>query len=185
MSAPSLELLGIRHCPFAARAAIALSKKGVTFKHSVVEPASLPLGLPMLKVGGQDAIHGATPICEYAEDALGGQALHPDDKLERAKERAWVEVAGRVLNLQAKVEAGGEPDLYFDTLRLLEDEIPGPTTFRARGFSLVDAAFAPVFARHARNDKLKNHPSHTRLAHIRIWAKALLEDPVVAKVLGA
>src|SRR5882724_3279158 len=101
--AARLKLISHKLCPYVQRAVIALNEKGVAFERIDIDLANKPdwflkvspLGkVPVLSVktdGGEVALFESNVICEYIEDTQGGSRLHPQDPLQRAQHRAWME----------------------------------------------------------------------------------------------
>ena len=146
-------------CPYVQRAAIVLAEKGVAFQRRDVDLAAKPawflavspLGkTPVLLVDGE-AIFESAVICEYLDETVA-PALHPADALARARHRAWIEFGSNVLNAIAALynapteaalaERAGELRRRFTQL---DAELGAGPFFAGARFSLVDAAFAPVF----------------------------------------
>src|ERR1700682_4401138 len=109
MPAP-LKLISHKLCPYVQRAVIALTEKGVAFERIDIDLANKPdwflkvspLGkVPVLSVGtdgGEVALFESNVICEYIEDTQGGTRLHPQDPLQRAQHRAWMEFGSAILS---------------------------------------------------------------------------------------
>ena len=102
---PSFELVSHHLCPYVQRVAIALSEKEVPFTRTYINlgakpgwfTAISPLGkVPLLRTENEVVFESAV-ICEYLEDTVPPR-LHPQDALERARHRAWMEFASSVLN---------------------------------------------------------------------------------------
>ena len=147
-------------CPYVQRAAIALYEKHIPFERVTVDLADKPawflaispLGkTPVLDVDGTP-IFESNVILEYVEETEA-HPLHPLDPLQRALHRGWMEVASAILNdiagfynapdrgaLIGKAERIAA--IFTATERALSDRGP---YFAGLDFSLVDAAFAPVF----------------------------------------
>ena len=155
----NLHLISHPLCPYVQRAAIALAEKAVPFERTTIDLAKKPdwfleispLGkTPVLVVGDQPIFESAV-ILEYLEYTQN-YPLHPVDALERARHRSWIEFASATLNSiaafynaktdEAFAEKTRDLDRKFDRL---ENEIEGGPFFAGAHFSLVDAAFAPVF----------------------------------------
>ena len=107
---PQLTLVSHLLCPYVQRAAIALMEKEVPFERVVVDLANRPawftaispLGkVPLLRVprpgGGESILFESNVICEYLEESQPGVRLHPEDALERAQHRAWMEFGSAIL----------------------------------------------------------------------------------------
>ena len=104
-----LTLVSHRLCPYVQRAVIALAEKQVPFERIDIDLADKPewfraispLGkVPLLRVStdsGEAALFESNVICEYIEDSQTGLKMHPDDPLERARHRAWMEFGSAIL----------------------------------------------------------------------------------------
>ncbi len=164
--APTLRLVSHHLCPYVQRAVIALAEKGVAHERTYIDLAAKPawfaalspLGkVPLLLVGeegdgGGTALFESAVICEFLEEAAPGARLHPEDPIERARHRAWVEFASATLNSIAGLCAASDA-AAFEGKRVdlagkvawLEGALGGGPYFAGGRFSLVDAAFGPVF----------------------------------------
>ena len=162
--ATKLTLISFPTCPFVQRAVIALKEKGVAFDVVYIDLANKPdwflavspLGkVPVLKVerDGKDPaiVFESAVILEYLEETEVEVPLHPQDPLERAQHRSWIEFASQLLGDLWKFSAAkDEAELasarqgLIAKLGRLETTIAGPF-FAGTQFSLVDTAFAPAF----------------------------------------
>ena len=161
-----LTLVSHRLCPYVQRAAISLAEKRVHFERLDVDlskkpdwfRAVSPLGkVPLLKVPGQngeEVIFESAVILEYLEETQPNP-LHPDDPLERARHRSWIEFGSALLNGIARLYNAKERSgfrIECEKLRggfdRLEQELQAPRGgpyFGGSRFTLVDAVYAPVF----------------------------------------
>jgi glutathione S-transferase len=156
---PNLTLISHPLCPYVQRVAITLVEKSVPFTRIDIDLAAKPdwflaispLGkTPVLKVEGP-AIFESAVILEYLED-VHSPPLHPADPLDRADHRAWIEVSSTILNDIAGFYATATPEGFAAKTKVLKERFgyverrlsEGPY-FAGPKFSLVDAAFAPVF----------------------------------------
>src|ERR1700675_2710047 len=103
--AARLKLISYKLCPYAQRAVIALTEKGVAFERIDIGLATKPdwfvaispLGkTPVLLVGDVPIFESAV-ILEYLEETQPSP-LQPADPLRRAEHRAWIEFGSAVLN---------------------------------------------------------------------------------------
>lgn len=156
-----LKLVSHALCPYVQRAAIALTEKQVLFERIVIDLGNKPewfkvispLGkVPLLLV--EDAVlFESAAICDYLDETIAPR-LHPADPIRRAQHRAWIEFASSLLNdiwgFYVAPDAAGFERKAMDIaakFQRLEDELArraGPY-FSGVDFSLVDAAFGPVF----------------------------------------
>jgi len=190
---PTLELISHPLCPYVQRAVISLSEKQVPFTRTDIDLATKPewfkalspLGkVPLLRVDDEVLFESAV-IVEYLEDTQA-PALHPGEPLARARHRAWIEFGSTVLNDiwgfytaadAAQLKAKGE--LLRAKLERLEAALgPGPF-FAGERFSLVDAAFAPVFRYWELFDRIADFGAFSGLLKVQGWRRALAERPSV------
>jgi glutathione S-transferase len=190
---PRLELVSHALCPYVQRAAIALSEKGVPFTRTVVDlddkpawfTALSPLGkVPLLRVDDAVLFESAV-ICDYLDETIGPR-LHPADPLERARHRAWIEFASAVLNdiwrLYTAPDASSF-EAHLADLRArfgqLEAVLGEGPYFAGADFSLVDAAFGPVFRYFDVFETFASFRLFEDLPKVRGWRQALAARPSV------
>lgn len=191
-----LKLISHELCPYVQRAVIALKEKDAPYERVDIDLAAKPdwflalspLGkTPVLQVGN-DAVFESAVICEYLEDTLP-PALHPAAPLQRARHRAWVEFASATLNTiwslytakdeAALAEAHRALEQRFGQIeRVLEERGEG-TYFAGEGFSLVDAAFGPVFRYFDLFDRVDGIRPFEAAPKVRAWRAALARRPSV------
>src|SRR6266478_2210236 len=125
----ALTLVSYDLCPYVQRAAIALAEKGVDFRRVDVDlsdkpewfRAISPLGkAPLLRVGN-DVLFESAPIVEYIEETTP-KPLHPDDPIERAKHRAWMEFGSAVLSDIWVLETTADQATFAATRDVLADK---------------------------------------------------------------
>lgn len=194
-----LELISNILCPYTQRAGIQLLEKGVVFKRTYIDLADKPdwflalspLGkVPVLR-HGEAALFETAVICEFIEET-NPAPLHPADPLERARHRAWCEFASAIIadiymfytakdEETAHRKAGDLAAKMARTDRHLGD---GPF-FAGESFSLVDAAYAPIFRLFDSFDRLDDFGIFDGLDRLPAWRQALakrqsVQDAVVA-----
>ena len=194
MTVMSLKLISYKLCPYVHKAAVALRAKGIPYDIEYIDlrrPPDWfrrisPLGKVPLLLVGDDVLFESTAIIEYLDEAHPPR-LHPDDLILRAKHRAWILFADACLRDYYRValredEAGFEEALArlhgdFDQI---ESAVTGEPFFAGPEFSLVDAAYGPLFFQ---LDILAGiHPAifdpdrHPRIVR---WKQALVAHPAV------
>jgi glutathione S-transferase len=193
------ELISLDICPYVQRSVITLLHKKVGFKLTFIDldkppewfERISPLGkVPVLLVRD---LAGAEPIALFESavineyiDEITPPALAFKDPLRKARERAWIEVSSELMMLlrpmffssDRKELAEAEEELW-QMLARVEEALPGGSTFRGEDFSLVDAAFAPLFMRLLMIRGLRDSRRWSGLAKTREWANALLARPEV------
>lgn len=200
-AAPKLTLISFPTCPFVQRAVIALKERGAEFEVIHIDLANKPdwflaispLGkVPVLKVeraGETPAIlFESAVILEYLDETLPGQRLYPEDPLDRARQRSWIDYAGSVLGDlwklgQAKDAAGFTEalDALKTRLQPLEAEVKGPF-FAGADFSAVDAVYAPAFRQLDAIETVRKLGVTDDLPKLQAWRRALAGRP---SVMGA
>ncbi len=192
-----LRLISHKLCPFVQRAVIVAREKDIPFERVDIDLANKPdwfLAIsptgkvPVLEVtdsdGSKHVLFESAVIAEYL-DEIAGQPLLPREPLQRARHRAFVELASTVLGDIGKLYTAPTERSFEDAVTVLKDrlahvgrELDGPW-FAGDRFGLVDAAFAPafryldVFERRANVNLLETLPK------VRGWANALLKRPSV------
>src|SRR3954462_3765819 len=153
-----LKLISHKLCPYVQRAVIALNEKGIAFERIDIDLANKPdwflkispLGkVPVLVVDtgrGEVALFESNVICEYIEDTQGGAKLHPQDSLQRAQHRAWMEFGSTILSELWGLETTGDPAMFESKRQAVaakfarvEEALGAGPYFAEENFSLVDA----------------------------------------------
>ncbi|HVW94076.1 MAG TPA: glutathione S-transferase family protein [Devosia sp.] len=160
-----LTLISSPTCPYVQRAVISLKEKQAEFDVTYVDLADKPqwfldispLGkVPLLRVerdGEPPAvIFESAVILEYLEETLPAQKLHPEDPLLKAQHRGWIEFSSNVLGDLHKLTNATDigtmeaaKTALHGKFKRLESVLGVGPYFSGSHFSLVDAAFGPVF----------------------------------------
>jgi glutathione S-transferase len=197
--AARLRLISHKLCPYVQRAVIALSEKGVAFERIDIDLAKKPdwflalspLGkTPVLQVG-EVAIFESAVILEYLEETQLSP-LHPVDPLRRAEHRAWIEFGSAVLSdIAGFYAAADEVTFKAKTAQLkqcfarLESRVTASPWFDGESFSLVDAAFGPVFRYFDVFDEIADFGMLAGKPKLQRWRKALAARPSVRTAVSA
>lgn len=188
-----LVLISHHLCPYVQRAAIALTEKGVPFDRVYVDLgnkpnwflALSPLGkTPVLKVG-ETAIFESAVILEYVEETHLNP-LHPAHPISRAEHRSWIEFGSAVLNDIAGLYGApdgktlcAKTDALAAKFERLEGRLRTGPYFDGERFSLVDAAFGPVFRYFDVFDQIGDFGILTDKPKSLAWRAALADRPSV------
>lgn len=186
---PELELVSHHLCPFAQRAAIVLHEKRAAFVRTDVDLGDRPdwfkvlspLGkVPLLKVG-ETVLFESAVICDYLDETIAPR-LHPADALRRAQHRGWIEFASAILNdIGGLYNAADEMSFHAKAGDLkrrfmrVEDVLDAGPYFAGARFSIVDAAFGPVFRYFDVFESFTDLEIVDALPKVRAWRKALAE----------
>jgi glutathione S-transferase len=155
----AFELVSNVLCPHTQRAALLLAEKGLAYRRTYVAPADppdwfktlSPLGrMPLLRVD-DGAIFEIGAICEWIEDTTDPKLL-PSEPALRARHRMWAEFANAVIadifGLYSAPDAetfGQKKQELNRKIGWLASDLGAGPLFAGTGFSLVDAAYAPIF----------------------------------------
>lgn len=180
-------------CPYVQRVAIVLLEKGVPFTRRDIDLANKPewflaispLGkTPVLLVDDVPIFESAV-ICEYLEDVFRPH-LHPEQPLQRARHRAWIEFSASVLNaIGTFYSAADEAALQGAVSELrrkvgqLEAALDSNSFFAGQHFSVVDAAFGPVFRYFDVFERIDDFSFFLGLPKVQAWRSALGSRPSV------
>ncbi len=188
-----LHLISFKTCPFVQRAKITLNQKQVEHEITYIDLADppdwflevSPLGkVPVLKVNDEVLFESAV-INEYLDEITGGE-LQPDDPLQRAKNRAWIEFASDMLGNSYMMKTAADRETYekykdklVSQLRRVEDQLGDGTWFNGEQFTLADTAFAPLFMHNAAANNQFSVIDENSMPKVAAWSKRLLDLPAV------
>lgn len=199
MGSTKYTLISHHLCPFVQRAAIALLENDVAHERKNIDLGNKPdwflrlspLGkVPLLVVDDETVLFESSVIAEYVND-MNGTGLLSSDPLKRASQRAWIEFASQVIaNIGHYYNATDEKALEVAATQLsakwqkLENILGDGPWFSGDKFSLVDAAFAPVFRYFETLERLTNIEYFSKLPKVSAWRRALASRPSVQKAVG-
>ena len=188
-----LHLISFKTCPFVQRAVITLKHKNIDYDITFIDLADppdwflelSPLGkVPVLKVD-DDVLFESAVINEYLDDITGGE-LQPEDPLERAKNRAWVEFASNMLGNLYMMKMSKDEERYsryratlVDQLHRVEKRLGDGPWFNGDDFSLADTAFAPLFKQNSVAQHRLSVIDPASMPKLNAWAERLLALPEV------
>jgi glutathione S-transferase len=194
-----LKLISHKLCPYVQRAVIALTEKGVPYERIDIDLANKPdwflavspLGKTPVLLVGHVAIFESAVILEYLEETQP-KPLHPADPLSRAEHRAWIEFASAVLNdIAGFYAAPNEAAFKAKASQLeqrfarLEARVAASPWFDGENFSLVDAAFGPVFRYFDLFDEIADFGILAGKPKLARWRIALAARPSVRAAVSA
>ena len=147
--------------------------------------------VPVLKVGEQ-ILFESNAIAEYLDEVVPPR-LHPEDPLERAKNRAWTDFVPTFSSAISSIHYSKTKEDMETAVANVQDKLAkveaalagrgndGPY-FNGPDLALVDAAYAPFLQRYTFVDKVLNNDVLKDYQLIKAWADTLLSDP---RVTGA
>ncbi|MDP1883592.1 MAG: glutathione S-transferase family protein [Bradyrhizobium sp.] len=200
----SLKLISHKLCPYVQRAVIALHEKGVVFERIDIDLANKPdwflkvspLGkVPVLTVvsdKGEVALFESNVICEYIEETQSGAKLHPQDPLQRAQHRAWMEFGSAILSdlwgLETSTDAAtfdSKREAIVAKFARVEAALGSGPFFAGENFSLVDAVFAPIFRYFDVFDEFIDLAVFVKTPKVLKWRTGLAKRPSVQAAVGS
>ena len=191
-------LISFNLCPYVQRSVITLIEKGVPYDIEYVDLYAKPDwfqkispfgNVPVLKVDDKVLFESAV-ITEYL-DEIAEPRMHPENPLERAFHRAWIEFisAGlvdtyRLMVAESEEDAQAAVNATKEKFARLSSEMSEGPFFAGDQFSLVDAAVAPMLQRLQWCENVKNLQLFDDFPKIARWRDALLaRDSVQLSVL--
>lgn len=196
---PELELISHYLCPYVQRSRIVLAEKSVPHTLTFIDLGDKPdwflqvspLGkVPVLLVDRQPVFESAV-IVEYLDEITAG-SLHPAEPFERARHRSWIAFASSTLDNVAGFYNAAERSAWarqrqslLDKFRQLESALAARPFFAGAEFSLVDAAFAPLFRYFEVFEGIGDFGFFDDTPRVNAWrvalaARASVRDAVVA-----
>ncbi len=188
-----LHLISFKTCPFVQRAVITLKHKNIDYDITFIDLAEPPdwflelsplAKVPVLKVD-DDVLFESAVINEYLDDITGGE-LQPEDPLERAKNRAWVEFASNMIGNLYMMKMSKDEERYtryrdalVDQLHRVEKRLGDGPWFNGDDFSLADTAFAPLFKQNSVAQHRLSVIDPASMPKLNAWAERLLALPEV------
>ena len=199
----ALKLISHKLCPYVQRAVVALTERGVSFERIDIDLANKPdwflklspLGkVPVLTVAtdrGEVALFESNVICEYIEETQAGARLHPQDALQRAEHRAWMEFGSAILGdlwgLETTTDAAtfeSKRQAISAKFARVEAALGSGPFFAGASFSLVDAVFAPIFRYFDVFDEFTDLAVFKDTPRVRMWRAELAKRPSVKAAAG-
>lgn len=190
---PQLKLISHKLCPYVQRARIVLAEKHIPYELEFIDLSNKPdwflaispLGkVPVLLVD-DEPLFESNVIAEYL-DEISAESLHPADTFDKARNRSWIEFASSTLsaiagfyNAQNEEEFENSITTLQQRFETLEGELTHEPYFNGERFSIVDAAFGPVFRYFTVFERYADFRFFSANSKTAIWARALLNRPSV------
>ncbi|NNF77084.1 MAG: glutathione S-transferase family protein [Rhizobiales bacterium] len=195
----NINLLLVSHhlCPYVQRAVISLLEKQVEFERVSIDLSAKPdwfleispLGKTPVLQTGRATIFESSVILEFLEDTQD-HPLHPSDPYKRAENRSWIEFSSALLNdIAGLYNAPSEGtfdakrDRIAGKIKQLEDKLVRQPYFNGNAFSLVDAAFGPVFRYFDVFDKIDDLGLFAGCPKARAWRAVLHNRPSIQQAV--
>ena len=193
MNTHNIKLISHVLCPYVQRARIILNEKNI--KHEIEfidlnDPPSYFLDIsplakvPVLMVYGQ-AVFESLPIIEYLNEVTPGN-LHPEDALQKAKNRAWMEFAAEILNdigglysAADQVAFSKKTTALVEKFTAIERRLGQGRYFNGDDFCMVDAVYGPVFRYFTVMDNICDLAVFETTPKVSTWRVALQQRPSI------
>ena len=188
-----IKLVSFALCPFVQRSVILLQKKQIDFELEYIDLEDppewflrlSPTGkVPLMLVDGE-VLFESSVILDFLDESYAPR-FHPVDNLKRAQHKAWIEFSSSLLMSQYGMALAPDRDAFelkkreFETdLQRLAEPLEAGLFGETGSFTLVDAAFAPLFMR---LEYLAHYHREARIempASVASWAERLLSLPSV------
>ena len=189
------QLVSFRACPWVQRVAIVLREKKIDFEFQHIESDNRPdwfraisphNKVPVLRLDDRVSLFESGAITEYLDETTAPR-LHPEDPVERAINRAWIEYMPTFVDLTSAHaytdneagfdKAAAEVATPFGKLeKALARQGKGPF-FNGERYSLVDAAYAPFLQRHLFLERIRKIGQIDKFPRLKAWAEALAQRP--------
>jgi glutathione S-transferase len=196
---PNLTLISHALCPYVQRAAIVMAEKSISFVRREVDLSNLPpwflqispLGKTPVLLVDDTPIFESAVICEFLDDTVLPR-LHPEDALQRARHRGWMEFGSVVLDtIGGFYSAKNETALAIKRNELvarfgqIEAELGEGPFFEGQIFTLVDAVFGPVFRYFDVFDAIGDFAFFWNTPKLQAWRQALASRASVRDAVDA
>jgi len=173
------------------RVVILMQEKQIAYLRTDIELHNKPEWLkkltptgkvPVLVTNENKALFESSLICEYLDEVSQG-SLHPDDMLDKATHRAWIEYGTEILDCIAKIIYRDNTYKCVETTLaeiadlfcLVEQELSDKKYFSGSQFHIVDAVYATIFRYFDVLGELTTLDLFSKLSKIRKWKGALLQ----------
>ncbi len=192
-----LKLISFAICPFVQRSVIVLKQKKVDFEIEYIDLKNKPdwflkispLGrVPVLVVDEKDVIFESAIISEFVDEVTEPCLAH-ENPVAKAKEKAWIAYASEMQPLQYQTLIATDEAAFDEKLTALLDglmrlkEVAKAPFYRGSDFSLVDAAYAPIFMRMAMmpevDEQFRARAKQEDAAHLVTWYDHVLAQDCV------
>ncbi len=183
-----LELVSFKLCPFVQRAIIVLKTQKIDYDITFINPMDPPDWFKEISPTGQvpllkaddTVIFESSVISEFVND-ISDTDLHPNDPIQKAKNRAWIEFSSKMFDDLFNLITG-DKETYtkakaslFEKLAKVEAVKGTNDFFNGADFAMIDAALAPIFMRLAWiNEFTDNALSINEFSNLSAWSEAIL-----------
>jgi len=178
-------------CPYVQRSVIALEELGIDYKRIDIDLNNppewftdmSPLGkVPVLLIDDDIVLFESAVIAEFINEIADGNLLS-QNSIAKAQQRAWIEFASATLDNIGQLYSARAGKAFERSKSSLESKlatlgrnISSRPFFGGGAFSLVDAAFAPVFRYLDLFEILLDDRFHDDYSKLINWRKILSQQ---------
>lgn len=189
----NIKLVSFALCPFVQRSVILLDKKRIEYELEYIDLEQppewfkrlSPMGKVPLMLVGDEVLFESSVILDYLDESYDPR-FHPQDTLRRAQHKAWIEFGSALLMTQHGLATATDREAVLEKKQQLEADLGQLTSPLKQGlfgvagqFSLVDAAYAPLFMRFDRLARFDPIGQVSYPEPVAAWAARLLSLPSV------
>jgi glutathione S-transferase len=186
-----IKLVSFALCPFVQRSVIVMREKRVDYEIEYIDLEQppewflrlSPTGkVPLMLVDGE-VLFESSVILDFLDETFAPR-FHPVENIRRAQHKAWIEYGSSLLMGQYAIATAPDRDTLIEKktkfdreLGRLDQPLEAGLFGSAGKFTLVDAAFAPLFM-HLRYQALFHEEGRIQMsAGVLSWAERLLSLP--------
>lgn len=194
----NFKLYGYTICPYVHRVLITLSFKKIPFEVEYIERGVKPnwflqisptAKVPVLVVDGKHSLFESNIINMFLDEV--SVPTLDSDPVTRAKERAYMEYAGKFISALYEITIEKNPnvalqkvDSTFTSCQHLEHIIGENGYFKGNSFSIIDSAYAPFFHRLSVL-QLFEKSMLAQLPKLSKWYQSIIAEPATIQSLPA
>lgn len=171
------------------RSIIVLQYKNISHKVTFIDLEDLPdwftqisplKKVPVLKINNKNILFESAVISEYIDDITPG-TMKPNDSLQLAKNRAWIEFCTQCIIDQFMLLQKTSEEEYVvqlnqlqSNLSMIENEVRPQPYFNGDQLNLIDTAYAPLFMRYEILNSIAPVYSSSDFPKLATWSTELL-----------
>lgn len=198
MSQSQFKLVSHYLCPYVQRSLITLDEKNIEHEREYIDLGNKPewfvkrspLGKVPLLLTEDSAVFESAVICEYLDEITPG-SLHPESTLAKAHNRSWIEFGSSILaNIAGLYGASSKTDFQDKVEEIsnkfskLEVQMGDGDYFNGDHFSMVDAAFGPIFRYFEVFENFKDFGFFDKTPKVKAWRERVMARPSVKRAVS-